>query len=483
MPAAEPKQTLVRVLRPDGVPEGAGFLMADGRVMTCAHVVEIARNDAGDVLMDFPLLADRALFESRVVALYPVSETPSPGIPEDICVLEPRDPSRLPASAGAAPLRFLRGRALRKRPVWMCGFPEGMDDGDNVEGKLMGETGSGRVQLDHALTSRAVAQGFSGAPVWDDKTDAVLGMIVAVQSRDQKTSAYMIPAETLAAAWPGLRPVRGRAGDIVPLLCDRDMEDFALGAFFNEHLMECPNRPHLYVVAGCRGACHGSLIARFGGTHVKNRIDLNPKPYTVKWPIDGPFEMRRAMLIHRLFDAVFKCTDGACETPKRFAEMCCAAALADQGVVMLVHDVHLPGWDRNAGRLLEWYATAFWSAMECGESLPRFLIFLNLVYPSAALFWHRWRIGRFLDRLRVLLHDGCPCMIIKNLPGVEREHLHAWFTPFHDVLSEKERLDWEDKIFNGRRRVRMADVEDHLRAIHQEINRRLSGLIHDIPKP
>lgn len=44
----------------DGVPEGAGVLVGDRLVLTCAHVVkQVIRNLDGPVYLDFPLSPER----------------------------------------------------------------------------------------------------------------------------------------------------------------------------------------------------------------------------------------------------------------------------------------------------------------------------------------------------------------------------------------------------------------------------------------
>jgi hypothetical protein len=92
---------------------------------------------------------------------------------------------------------LLHEHAFFDRPVQMCGFPAGMDAEDWVSGRLQGPIATGWVQLDHELGRRGVAPGFSGTPVWDARENAIVGMIVGIQSRAGASSAYMIPVESL----------------------------------------------------------------------------------------------------------------------------------------------------------------------------------------------------------------------------------------------------------------------------------------------
>jgi formylglycine-generating enzyme required for sulfatase activity len=127
--------------------------------------------------------------------MMPPGQHPVIGKAEDIAVLELVAGADAPADASPA---FLLGLDnFFDRPVRVCGFPEGMDEGDWVEGELNGVIGTGRVQLDPLLGSRTVAYGFSGAPVWDKRTNTVIGMIVSIADRAGGMSAYMIPVATL----------------------------------------------------------------------------------------------------------------------------------------------------------------------------------------------------------------------------------------------------------------------------------------------
>ena len=49
-----------------------------------------------------------------------------------------------------------------------------------------------------------VEPGFSGAPVWDDELEGVVGMAVAAEARPKVRASYLIPAGSLVRAWPGI---------------------------------------------------------------------------------------------------------------------------------------------------------------------------------------------------------------------------------------------------------------------------------------
>jgi hypothetical protein len=148
---------------------GAGLLVEKRHILTCAHVIadalglprEVKDAPQSVVEFDFPLLPGQPTVKARPMAWVPVDQKPVMGEPEDIAVLELAGGADVPA--GAAPAQLLKLDDFFDRSVWVCGFPEGMDTGDWLDGQLKGPIGTGCVQLDHALGSRTVEHGFSGA--------------------------------------------------------------------------------------------------------------------------------------------------------------------------------------------------------------------------------------------------------------------------------------------------------------------------------
>ena len=214
---AGPTRALVRFLRAnDGLyrPVGAGFLVSSHHVLTCAHVVNDALGisqqavdkPAARVWLDMPLLPGARPIAGSVRVWYPVRDTVAPDEPEDIAVLELETATALPDGAQPASIRTLQPDAFFGRAVWMCGFPAGMDDGDWVEGRCLGSTARGWIQIAFAPgRQRTVAPGFSGTAVWEQPHHAVIGMIVSTNVRKDEISASMIPNATLLKAWENLK--------------------------------------------------------------------------------------------------------------------------------------------------------------------------------------------------------------------------------------------------------------------------------------
>ncbi|MEV5549164.1 serine protease [Streptomyces sp. NPDC052309] len=199
-----------RLLGPDRVPIGAGFLLTRDLVCTCAHVL-VDRPTADSAAPDGPVLVDFPLLEGG--ASEPVEATVAEWHPaDDIAVLRPARPVE-----GTEPLP-LTGTS---EPPWgrearVYGFPDDTDTGVNAHGILRGGQGAGRVQLDTGDGSVQIAPGFSGSPVWDVAERAVVGVLATRGRRSLAGTAYLIPARRLAAL-DGVR-VPGEAGPFKGLL-------------------------------------------------------------------------------------------------------------------------------------------------------------------------------------------------------------------------------------------------------------------------
>ena len=206
--AAEPIG-LVRVSAPGGGVVGGGLLVGERHVVTCAHVVMAALQLAkgttarptGAVTLDFPALGN-AKTSARVVSdgWTPITEDGK----GDIAVLELA--GNLPHNAKVPTVRVARGTLGHR--VIAYGFPRNVDSGIIATGRLLERVGPGWqwIQIGTEGPGAPIESGFSGSPVWDRDLGAVVGIIVAQDRRrwveGGAQTAWMIPAEVLAQAWP-----------------------------------------------------------------------------------------------------------------------------------------------------------------------------------------------------------------------------------------------------------------------------------------
>jgi vWA-MoxR associated protein C-terminal domain/Trypsin-like peptidase domain/vWA-MoxR associated protein middle region (VMAP-M) 1 len=199
------KCSIARIFAVNNGVIGAGFLVSDRHLLTCAHVVAAALelpNDTAEmpselVEFDLPLLNAGRRVSGKVVFWRPVS----PGqMGEDLAVLEV-DLGVLPV--GAQAVRLMVADEPWGHPFQICGFPDGQNNGFWTTGLLRERQGAGWVQME--ADRYAIEHGFSGAPVWDETLEAVVGMVVAADlSQNEATAAFMIPTSIISQAWSGL---------------------------------------------------------------------------------------------------------------------------------------------------------------------------------------------------------------------------------------------------------------------------------------
>ena len=200
------ESSIVRIRAADGRTVGAGFLVGEKQVLTCAHVVAGALglpDDAPEVqkpgffrktrfLLDFPLVAPERILTARVTHWQPGS---------DVAGLELVDDP----PAGASPVRLVKAEEPWGHSFRAFGFPAGFDNGVWASGRMLGREATGWLQIeDVKQTGYFVAPGFSGGPVWDDVLGGVVGMIVAADTDEKIKAAFLIPTNVLAETLPDL---------------------------------------------------------------------------------------------------------------------------------------------------------------------------------------------------------------------------------------------------------------------------------------
>lgn len=212
---------VARIRNGAGAVCGAGFLIGDRHVMTCAHVIDdaVPGRSRGDVdvpddliTLDLPFLERRGL-PARVVAWHPMVDDVEGTPVSDIAVLELEE--AVPGGLDA------REAVLSEPPVktafFTWGFPAGLDGGAEAGGELrMTDAGGWRHVRDVQDRGYFVEPGFSGAPVFDLKAGPrgrrLLGMVTAVDPDPTKRLAFVIPTPKLCQAWSLLaRPYKGLA--------------------------------------------------------------------------------------------------------------------------------------------------------------------------------------------------------------------------------------------------------------------------------
>jgi hypothetical protein len=195
----------VRISTEDDIPVGAGLLVSESQVLTCAHVVagalrisdEIGEKPQGAVHLDFPFLGSAA--GTAHVEHWMPPRGPSTNPSGDIAIL------RLTAAPpdGAQPARPTVERELFGHEFRAYGYPRGHDAGVWAYGVLRDQLGNGWVQVEDTKgTGRSIEPGFSGGPVEDQQTGRIVGMVVASTSDKTEKVGFVIPADVLAHDYP-----------------------------------------------------------------------------------------------------------------------------------------------------------------------------------------------------------------------------------------------------------------------------------------
>ncbi|MBD1919893.1 trypsin-like peptidase domain-containing protein [Microcoleus sp. FACHB-831] len=264
---AQLESSVVRIYsnkKPDTV-VGAGFLVADKYILTCAHVVGYAlgidaktlEKPTVEICLDFPRLERGNKLTARVDFWQPVN---SSELQEDIAGLELLSP--LPDDV--KPVRLLTQEDLSGHNFEAFGFPDKQPNGVWAYGIIRPKTAKGWLQIEgKTQTGYRLEPGFSGTPVWDSDLAGVAGMAVAEDpNRKEAKVAFIIPSEMLINAWDVLKkqplascPYRGLSA------FKPEDEPFFFGREdMTNNLVEAVQKKPLVAVIGASGSGKSSVV-------------------------------------------------------------------------------------------------------------------------------------------------------------------------------------------------------------------------------
>ena len=183
---------------------GAGFLVTEQHVLTCAHVV--AHSDKDPVVVSFAHGGEGEV-PARVVAHggWDGRDTD----PGDLAVLELDRPVSLKPAEFATPSDAYGDPPRR---LLAYGFPKRYDEGTLAEYRATADQliAGEWVQLEAwAAHGQPLAPGFSGAAVTLAETGRVVGMVSAAARSPEIRNGRMLPTQIMARYWP-------RLGDLIP---------------------------------------------------------------------------------------------------------------------------------------------------------------------------------------------------------------------------------------------------------------------------
>jgi hypothetical protein len=196
------KEGVIRLCNDKGETQGTGLVITDHLALSCAHVVEsCGGSKRGDsVRVVFELNGDKC--DAQVL-----SELWRDRDRDDIAVLQFTD--SLPE--GVSPVRLGQTSGIKGHPCSTFGYPK-IGKVSGIEGRgqcyriVAEESGRQLIQL----TSTEITAGFSGAPLLDEVTGRIIGMISEVAKPDRYgrlgETAFATPSEILHALLHPLIP-------------------------------------------------------------------------------------------------------------------------------------------------------------------------------------------------------------------------------------------------------------------------------------
>lgn len=176
---------LVRFYR-NGIIVGAGILVAEQYVLTCAHVLTRTATAPETVSLDFPFKAAAQKLTGTVVYWKPE---------RDLAGVRLLDA----APAGTHPLPFRPSSNYINGSFRVYGFPEKQPVGGWALGNIIGGATEDLVQIQgETEQGYAIEPGFSGAPVWDVGRGEVIGL-ARLRDKDRPLAkiGYLIPYRQL----------------------------------------------------------------------------------------------------------------------------------------------------------------------------------------------------------------------------------------------------------------------------------------------
>jgi len=364
---------IVRVLRGDTV-IGAAFLVKERLLVTCAHVVNAAGAKSGETLR--MKTAQGTLLSGQVLSDYWRAANA-----EDIAFIRLDEPAE-----GVTPLALGSSANAKGHLFSSYGFPKPTQELSG-RGEIVGEANLNQIvylQLD----SKQVTPGFSGAPVYDENTRRVVGMIAAITPPDeyqrQGTTAFAVPAETLREVCPEIQLV-----EVCPYLnLDAFEEKDALYFFgrkrVTQKLVENLKRePRFLALLGPSGSGKSSVMraglipalksgevpGSQGWDYIIVRMDGEPfnllsdagleleaglQEAVARWLAEHPNKTRLVFVFDQFEQVLVAATD---ETRQRFiGEL---ASLLDSAlpvsVMMSMRDDFYSRFQKDATKLADWF--------------------------------------------------------------------------------------------------------------------------------
>ncbi|MFE7491064.1 trypsin-like peptidase domain-containing protein, partial [Kitasatospora sp. NPDC057541] len=271
----------------DDLVVGAGFLVADDLLVTCAHVLADGEYGPGStVTLVFPRADGAPEVTGRVL-----EEAWRDPQEQDVALV------RLDHPVGIGPLPLGSAAGAREHRVRSFGFPVQAPPGGHYGFATAGgilppadEVG----ELLQLTDANDLTQGFSGGPVLDETTGLVVGMLTSIAHHDSHNRgqeiAYATPTAVLREAWSALDEA-GRPDE-------RDVSPYrALEPFTAEHARWFRGREDAVdrVLEGLRGGRRVVLLLGPSGSGKSSLVQAGVLPALTAGRLPGSDSWRQVL--------------------------------------------------------------------------------------------------------------------------------------------------------------------------------------------
>lgn len=165
------RQCTVRVSVPKKIRHGTGFFVAPGMILTCAHMVEDAQTNEVEVYWQ---------------------DQPHPA--QSIKCQEDYDLALLCVNVSDHPCVYLHDEPMLRDPVDSYGYSDTFPHGDTITGECEGWTQDTQPLLKFKMAQ--VRPGMSGAPLLNERTGSVCGIVKQSRDRESDLGGRAIPTTT-----------------------------------------------------------------------------------------------------------------------------------------------------------------------------------------------------------------------------------------------------------------------------------------------
>lgn len=174
---------------------GMAMVLSPRSVLTYAHVVNEALGHNGGstpkpsglIRIVFPLAAVQSERLASVSKWIPVQRGNKPG---DVALLMLADDEKdIDPDVGIADFADVTGRTIDQDRLGVYGIRDGESIGQHVQARFIGDAGAAMTQIDSMdEAGLLIRAGFSGGGIFDEREQAVVGMVQRVKASVEPTS-------------------------------------------------------------------------------------------------------------------------------------------------------------------------------------------------------------------------------------------------------------------------------------------------------